>query len=114
VAQLLAAIPDALPKEYVEELVQLQANAPAMGWPFVRRRGRAENDRHRPELIAATRHQDSPLDRSAATSWLAAFVIRQAGGLRPGFAQGALEQRVAADAASVVLKPSSSLVSNHC
>src|ERR1700751_3683371 len=38
VAQLLATIPDALPKEYVEELVQLQANAPAMGWPFVRRR----------------------------------------------------------------------------
>jgi predicted unusual protein kinase regulating ubiquinone biosynthesis (AarF/ABC1/UbiB family) len=38
VAQLLATIPDALPKEYVEQLVQLQANAPAMGWPFVRRR----------------------------------------------------------------------------
>jgi predicted unusual protein kinase regulating ubiquinone biosynthesis (AarF/ABC1/UbiB family) len=38
VAQLLATIPDALPREYVEELVQLQANAPAMGWPFVRRR----------------------------------------------------------------------------
>jgi predicted unusual protein kinase regulating ubiquinone biosynthesis (AarF/ABC1/UbiB family) len=38
VAQLLATIPDALPQEYVHELVQLQANAPAMGWPFVRRR----------------------------------------------------------------------------
>jgi predicted unusual protein kinase regulating ubiquinone biosynthesis (AarF/ABC1/UbiB family) len=38
VAQLLATIPDGLPKEYVQELVQLQANAPAMGWPFVRRR----------------------------------------------------------------------------
>jgi predicted unusual protein kinase regulating ubiquinone biosynthesis (AarF/ABC1/UbiB family) len=38
VAQLLATIPDALPQEYVQELVQLQANAPAMGWPFVRRR----------------------------------------------------------------------------
>src|SRR6266446_1968500 len=38
VAQLLATIPDALPKEYVQELVQLQADAPAMGWPFVRRR----------------------------------------------------------------------------
>ena len=38
VAQLLATIPDGLPKEYVEELAQLQANAPAMGWPFVRRR----------------------------------------------------------------------------
>jgi predicted unusual protein kinase regulating ubiquinone biosynthesis (AarF/ABC1/UbiB family) len=38
VAQLLATIPDALPKEYVGELLQLQADAPAMGWPFVRRR----------------------------------------------------------------------------
>ncbi len=42
VAQLLATIPDALPKEYVDELVQLQANAPAMGWPFVRRRMEGE------------------------------------------------------------------------
>src|SRR5437763_3542401 len=38
VAQLLATIPEALPDEYVQELIQLQANAPAMGWPFVRRR----------------------------------------------------------------------------
>ncbi|MBV8133023.1 MAG: AarF/ABC1/UbiB kinase family protein [Alphaproteobacteria bacterium] len=38
VAQLLATIPDGLPREYVHELAQLQANAPAMGWPFVRRR----------------------------------------------------------------------------
>src|SRR6201987_2426509 len=38
VAQLLATIPDGLPREYVQELPQLQANAPAMGWPFVRRR----------------------------------------------------------------------------
>src|SRR5436853_6517548 len=38
VAQLLATIPEALPDEYVQELLQLQANAPAMGWPFVRRR----------------------------------------------------------------------------
>jgi predicted unusual protein kinase regulating ubiquinone biosynthesis (AarF/ABC1/UbiB family) len=38
VAQLLATIPDALPDEYVNELIHLQANAPAMGWPFVRRR----------------------------------------------------------------------------
>jgi predicted unusual protein kinase regulating ubiquinone biosynthesis (AarF/ABC1/UbiB family) len=38
VAQLLATIPDALPKEYAQELVQLQANAPPMGWPFVKRR----------------------------------------------------------------------------
>ena len=38
VAQLLATISDGLPKEYVQELSQLQANAPAMGWPFVKRR----------------------------------------------------------------------------
>ena len=42
VAQLMATIPDALPAEYVEELKQLQAHAPAMGWPFVRRRMAAE------------------------------------------------------------------------
>ena len=42
VAQLLSTIPDALPREYVEELSTLQANAPAMGWPFVRRRMAAE------------------------------------------------------------------------
>lgn len=42
VAQLLATIPDALPKEYVAELVQLQADAPAMGWLFVKRRMAAE------------------------------------------------------------------------
>jgi predicted unusual protein kinase regulating ubiquinone biosynthesis (AarF/ABC1/UbiB family) len=42
VAQLLATIPGALPEEYAEELRQLQANAPAMGWPFVRRRMAAE------------------------------------------------------------------------
>ncbi len=37
-AQLLATIPDALPPEYARELGQLQANAPAMGWSFVKRR----------------------------------------------------------------------------
>ena len=38
VAQLMATIPDAMPSEYVAELAQLQANAPAMGWAFVKRR----------------------------------------------------------------------------
>src|ERR1700712_1914962 len=42
VAQLLSTIPDALPPEYAEELAHLQANAPAMGWSFVRRRMSAE------------------------------------------------------------------------
>ena len=37
-AQILATIPDALPQEYAAELAVLQANAPAMGWPFVKRR----------------------------------------------------------------------------
>ena len=41
-AQLLATIPEALPKEYAQELRQLQSNAPAMGWPFVKRRMRGE------------------------------------------------------------------------
>ena len=36
VAQMLATIPDALPQGICRsELAQLQANAPAMGWPFV-------------------------------------------------------------------------------
>lgn len=38
VAQLLSSVPDALPEEYVLELGQLQSSAPAMGWPFVKRR----------------------------------------------------------------------------
>jgi predicted unusual protein kinase regulating ubiquinone biosynthesis (AarF/ABC1/UbiB family) len=42
VAQIMATIPDALPREYVQELQQLQSNAPAMGWPFVKRRMAAE------------------------------------------------------------------------
>ncbi len=42
VAQLMSTIPDALRDEYIEELGELQANAPSMGWPFVRRRMAAE------------------------------------------------------------------------
>lgn len=42
VAQIMSTIPDALPKEYVQELAQLQANAPAMGQAFVKRRLVAE------------------------------------------------------------------------
>jgi predicted unusual protein kinase regulating ubiquinone biosynthesis (AarF/ABC1/UbiB family) len=38
VAQLLATIPNALPQEYANELATLQANAPPMGWSFVKRR----------------------------------------------------------------------------
>ncbi len=42
VAQFLSTIPDALPEEYAAELSQLQANAPPMGWSFVRRRMASE------------------------------------------------------------------------
>ncbi|MBB4264953.1 ABC1 kinase family protein [Roseospira visakhapatnamensis] len=42
VAQILSTIPEALPEEYTRELAQLQADAPRMGWPFVRRRMKAE------------------------------------------------------------------------
>lgn len=42
VAQILSTIPNALPAGYAEELGQLQSNAPAMGWPFVRRRMASE------------------------------------------------------------------------
>ncbi len=42
VAQLMATIPNALPKEYAAELQKLQSQAPPMGWLFVRRRMAAE------------------------------------------------------------------------
>ena len=42
VAQIMSTVPDILPEEYVEELAELQSNAPAMGWLFVRRRMASE------------------------------------------------------------------------
>lgn len=42
VAQMVSTIPDFLPPEYADQLAGLQAEAPAMGWPFVKRRMRAE------------------------------------------------------------------------
>jgi predicted unusual protein kinase regulating ubiquinone biosynthesis (AarF/ABC1/UbiB family) len=42
VAQIMSTIPDALPKEYIAELTQLQADAPPMGWNFVKRRMASE------------------------------------------------------------------------
>jgi predicted unusual protein kinase regulating ubiquinone biosynthesis (AarF/ABC1/UbiB family) len=42
VAQILSTIPDALPREYALELSQLQADAPQMGWAFVKRRMASE------------------------------------------------------------------------
>jgi predicted unusual protein kinase regulating ubiquinone biosynthesis (AarF/ABC1/UbiB family) len=41
-AQMLATIPEALPESFATELLELQQRAPAMGWPFVRRRMAAE------------------------------------------------------------------------
>lgn len=38
VAQILSTIPDVLPDDYMTELTKLQAQAPAMGWSFVKRR----------------------------------------------------------------------------
>lgn len=42
VGQILATIPEALPAEYAQDFQQLQANAPPMGWPFVKRRMKSE------------------------------------------------------------------------
>ena len=47
VAQILSTIPEALPPEYAQELSQLQANAPHMGWPFVNRQPNARQSRMR-------------------------------------------------------------------
>jgi len=42
IAQILATVPDVLPPEYRAQLAALQAHAPPMSWPFVRRRMTAE------------------------------------------------------------------------
>ncbi|PKQ05776.1 MAG: ABC transporter ATP-binding protein [Alphaproteobacteria bacterium HGW-Alphaproteobacteria-11] len=42
VAQMIATIPDAVPADFAAELAELQSAAPPMGWPFVKRRMRAE------------------------------------------------------------------------
>ena len=57
VAQFLSTVPDALPLEYAEELAQLQANAPAMGWPFVRRRMASELGRDWEARFARFSHE---------------------------------------------------------
>ncbi len=53
VAQILSTIPDALPEEYTLELARLQADAPHMGWPFVRRRMAAELGEDWPQRFAS-------------------------------------------------------------
>lgn len=42
IAQILATVPDMLPREYAAAFLELQSNAPPMGWPFVKRRMQAE------------------------------------------------------------------------
>lgn len=42
IAQMLATIPNAVPPEYADEFLQLQSDAPSMGWHFVKRRMQAE------------------------------------------------------------------------
>lgn len=46
IAQILAAVPDMLPPEYATAFLELQSNAPPMGWPFVKRRMQAELGPH--------------------------------------------------------------------
>ena len=53
VAQIMSTVPDMLPKEYVDQLVELQSNAPPMGWLFVRRRMAGELGPQWPSLFAA-------------------------------------------------------------
>src|SRR6202000_2761743 len=60
VAQFLSTVPDALPAEYAAELAQLQANAPAMGWNFVRRRMASERGPDGHAKFAASSHEASP------------------------------------------------------
>ena len=62
IAQLVSTIPDFLPPEYANELSQLQAEAPAMGWPFVKRRMRAER-RHDAVLEDAFGHRAEQVAR---------------------------------------------------
>jgi predicted unusual protein kinase regulating ubiquinone biosynthesis (AarF/ABC1/UbiB family) len=56
VAQLMATIPDLLPPEYAAELAKLQADAPPMGWAFVRRRMIAELGADWQKRFAAFEH----------------------------------------------------------
>ena len=56
VAQLLSTVPDALPSEYASELGHLQADAPSMGWLFVKRRMAAELGPDWPQRFAEFEH----------------------------------------------------------
>jgi predicted unusual protein kinase regulating ubiquinone biosynthesis (AarF/ABC1/UbiB family) len=75
VAQLIATIPDAVPPEYAMELSQLQADAPPMGWAFVKRRMSAELGPDWQSRFAAFERAPAPpprLDRCIARPRLTA------------------------------------------
>jgi predicted unusual protein kinase regulating ubiquinone biosynthesis (AarF/ABC1/UbiB family) len=57
VAQIMSTVPDMLPEEYVAELGRLQTNAPAMGWPFVKRRMATELGPDWQSRFASFEHQ---------------------------------------------------------
>ena len=57
VAQIMSTVPDMLPREYTRELGELQANAPSMGWLFVRRRMAAELGAEWRQRFAGFEHQ---------------------------------------------------------
>lgn len=59
IAQILATVPDMLPKEYATAFLELQSNAPTMGWPFVKRRMQAELGKNWPSLFKSFEPQAS-------------------------------------------------------
>lgn len=63
IAQILATVPDMLPKEYATAFLELQSNAPPMGWPFVKRRMQAELGKNWQSLFASF----EPQARAAAS-----------------------------------------------
>lgn len=63
VGQILATIPEALPPEYARAFQELQSNAPSMGWPFVKRRMKAELGAEWQEKFS-----DFPREAAAAAS----------------------------------------------
>src|SRR5260370_31677277 len=60
VAQLMATIPDALPREYAAELIKRQSEAPPMGWAFVKRRMAAGLAPHWQKKFLAFEHHPAP------------------------------------------------------
>ena len=100
VAQFLSTVPNALPEEYAKQLASLQANAPPMGWAFVRRRMGsgarpglgARNSRSSGSEAAAAAslgqvHRGDPARRAAGRLQTAVPGHGQRGGGRPSPAE---------------------------